>query len=145
MQYFMDFLQRNADVLDTDRIQLDVPEELPLVSADYNRLERVFTNLLSNALKYSDTDTPVVVRALQVGEMVEIAITDQGKGIPPDDLPHLFERFYRAQGARKADGIGLGLYIAKALVEAHGGRIWVESEEGKGSTFSFTLPVAENQ
>ena len=145
MQYFMDFLQRNAGVLDTDRIQLDVPEELPLVSADYNRLERVFTNLLSNALKYSDTDTPVVVRALQVGEMVEIAITDQGKGIPPDDLPHLFERFYRAQGARKADGIGLGLYIAKALVEAHGGRIWVESEEGKGSTFSFTLPVAENQ
>jgi signal transduction histidine kinase len=71
-----------------------------------------------------------------------IAVSDQGPGIPPEDLPHLFERFYRVKGARNAEGIGLGLYITRVLVEAHGGRVGVESEIGKGSTFAFTLPVA---
>ncbi|MGI5836537.1 MAG: sensor histidine kinase, partial [Chloroflexota bacterium] len=67
---------------------------------------------------------------------------DKGIGIAPDELPHLFERFYRIKGTRKAEGLGLGLYITQMLVEAHGGKIWVESEPGKGSTFSFTLPIA---
>jgi len=129
-------------VLETDRIRLDVSDALPTVSADYNRLERIIANLLSNALKYSDPGTPVVIRASQVDGSIEIAISDQGNGIPAEDVPHLFDRFYRAKGARKAEGIGLGLFISKALVETHGGRIWVESELGKGSTFSFTLPVA---
>ena len=68
-------------------------------------------------------------------------MTDQGVGIPPEDIPHLFQRYYRAQTARKAEGLGLGLYITRLIVEAHGGRIWVESEVGKGSTFSFSLPL----
>ena len=72
-----------------------------------------------------------------------IAVSDQGQGIPANMLPHLFELFYRVEQGRKADGIGLGLYITKMLVEAHGGRIWAESEVGKGSNFSFTLPIAE--
>ena len=70
-------------------------------------------------------------------------MADQGIGIAPEDIPHLFERFYRVSGGRKAEGIGLGLYITRVLVEAHGGRIWVKSKGGKGSTFTFTLPVIE--
>ena len=74
---------------------------------------------------------------------MEIAIQDNGHGIAPEDLPYLFERFYRAKGTRHTEGIGLGLYITRMLVEAHGGHIRVESEVGKGSTFSFTLPLSD--
>lgn len=140
--YIIDLLQRNTGVLDIERVHLAVPADLPKVSADFNRLERIFTNLLANALKYSDPDTPVWVNARRTDHQVEVSITDQGIGIAPEDFSHLFERFFRAAGARKAEGIGLGLYISRALVEAHGGRIWVESEVGKGSTFFFTLPMA---
>ena len=84
------------------------------------------------------------LRAWQDDGQVVVAISDEGPGISPEDLPHLFERFYRAKGARKAEGIGLGLYITRALVEAHGGRVWVESEVGKGSTLYFTLPAAKD-
>lgn len=142
LRYFNELLPRLSMVLDTARVQVDIPSELPPVCADYARLERILVNLLSNAQKYADPDTPVQVTArLQDGEMV-ISVADQGQGIPPEAIPHLFERFYRVAGERKAEGIGLGLYITKALVEAHGGRLWVESELGKGSTFSFTLPIA---
>jgi len=141
-QFVADLLQRVSPVLDTARIRVDLPPALPPVCADYARLERILVNLLSNALKYSAPDTPVFLRAWpQDGEVV-IAVADRGRGIPPDDLPHLFERFYRVKDTSKAEGIGLGLYITRILVEAHGGRIWVESAVGQGSTFSFTLPVA---
>lgn len=140
--YLADLLQRSAIAMETARIHLDLPNDLPPVSADCHRLERIIFNLLTNALKYSDPGTPVYMRARHSDGEVVVSITDQGWGIAPDDLPHLFERFYRAKGARKAEGVGLGLYITRILVEAHGGRIWVESETGKGSTFSFTLPVA---
>ena len=143
--YLPDLLQRSAEVMPVDRVRLALPLDLPPVYADYDRLERIMTNLLSNALKYADPATEVLVRAhRQHGEVV-IAIIDQGKGIRPDELPHLFERFFRAKGARKTEGLGLGLNITKMLVEAHGGRIWVESEVGKGSTFSFTLPIADDR
>ena len=102
-------------------------------------------NMLSNALKYSDPGTPVCLQAREKDGQVVVTISDQGKGIAPEDLPHLFERFYRAKGTRKTEGIGLGLYITRVLVEAHGGRLWVESEVGKGSTFFFTLPVAQEE
>lgn len=141
--YLPDLLHRSTPVMPVDRVRLDVPSDLPSVFADANRLERIMTNLLSNALKYADPDTTVQVRAHRHDGEVVVEITDQGQGITPDDLPHLFKRFYRAKGARKAEGLGLGLYITKKLVEAHGGRIWVESEVGQGSTFSFTLPIAE--
>ena len=139
--YLAEFLQRSAPVLPVERVCLELPADLPRVAADANRLERIITNLLSNALKYSDPDTPVLARAQgQAGEVV-VAIADRGRGIPPHDLPHLFERFYRSKSARSAEGLGLGLCITKMLIEAHGGRIWVESELGKGSTFYFTLPI----
>jgi len=129
-------------VLETTRVQVEIPPDLPPVSADAARLERIFTNLLSNALKYSDPGTPVQVCVQPMSGEVSIAVKDQGQGIAPKDMPHLFEKFYRAGSSRKAEGIGLGLYVTKLMVEAHGGRIRVESEVGKGSTFSFTLPVA---
>jgi len=98
-------------------------------------------NLLTNAQKYSTPETPIRVQARKEGDTIAIHVIDHGQGIHPDDLPQLFDRFYRAKGERRAEGIGLGLYITKLLVEAHGGTIDVVSEVGKGSTFSFTLPV----
>ena len=71
-----------------------------------------------------------------------VSVTDQGVGIAPDELPNLFDRFYRAKATEKTEGLGLGLYISHLIIEAHGGRIWAESEQGKGSTFHFTLPIA---
>jgi two-component system phosphate regulon sensor histidine kinase PhoR len=139
--FLSDLLQRSAVALTVGRVHLKLPAALPPVLADYNRLERIIVNLLSNALKYSEPNSSVFVSARLTDDMVEVSMKDQGRGIDPKDVPHLFERFYRAQGARRAEGIGLGLYITKILVEAQGGRIWVESEVGKGSTFSFTLPI----
>jgi two-component system phosphate regulon sensor histidine kinase PhoR len=139
--YLPDLLTRVGPVLEVSRIQVALPPELPCVWADYDRLELILTNLLSNALKYSETGTVVVINARALDDMVEIAVADQGHGIHPQELPHLFERFYRATTTREG-GIGLGLYITKLLVEAHGGRISVTSEVGHGTTFTFTLPVA---
>jgi len=136
------FLSRHAAVLAGDRIMTDLSPALPAVLADEARLERILVNLLSNAQKYSAPGTPIHVQARQAGVEVTISVTDQGQGIQFDDLPYLFERFYRAKSERRAEGIGLGLYITRLLVEAHGGQIQVASEEGYGSTFSFTLPVA---
>ncbi|MHB9130233.1 MAG: PAS domain-containing sensor histidine kinase [Armatimonadota bacterium] len=140
-RYLADLLHRIAATMEVERIRLDVAADLPQVFVDYNRLERIMLNLLSNALKYSPTECPVLITAQQRNHIVIISVVDQGEGIAPEDVPYLFDRFYRAKGTEKAEGIGLGLYIAKKLVEAHQGRIWVQSEVGKGSTFSFTLPV----
>ena len=140
--YLRELLPRFAQVLETGRIHLDLPADLPPVAADPKYLQTILLSLLGNALKFSAPDTPILLAARrQEGEVV-ITVTDQGIGIAPEDLPHIFDRFYRVERMRKAEGTGLGLYITKCLVEAHGGRLRVESEEGKGSTFSFTLPVS---
>lgn len=141
-EYLPAFLARNAGALIPDRIHLDLPAELAPVLADDARLERILMNLLTNAQKYSDPDTPIRVQVRHSDDRMTLCVTDHGQGVHPDEVPHLFERFYRATGSRKADGIGLGLYITRLLVEAHGGHIWSESEVGIGSTFSFTLPLA---
>ncbi|MHB9024081.1 MAG: PAS domain-containing sensor histidine kinase [Armatimonadota bacterium] len=135
-----DFLQRNREALEPARMQLDVPDDLPPVAADPRRLERVLLNLLDNAQKYSAPGTPIRINARQFDATALISVADQGQGIPPEEMPFIFDRFFRATHQRKGVGIGLGLYITKALIEAHGGRVWVESDVGKGSTFFFTLP-----
>ncbi len=140
--YFDDLLRRMSPAMETSRIQVAMPAGLPPVFADYARLERIMVNLLSNALKYSNPGTPVLLRARQQDGEVMVSVSDQGQGIAAEEIPRLFTRFYRAKG-RKAEGIGLGLYITRVLVEAQGGRVWVESEVGKGSTFYFTLPVVQ--
>jgi PAS domain S-box-containing protein len=134
-----------SEALPMERVQVQAPArgDLPLVDADAARVERILTNLLSNALKYSAPGTPVVVTLAPAGDEVVTSVRDRGRGIAPEELPRLFGRYYRAEAGReRRDSLGLGLYISKGLVEAHGGRIWVESEVGKGSTLSFSLPVA---
>jgi len=138
-------LNRLEGALDVRRVSLEVPPDLPPASADEDRLERIFTNLLSNAVKYSEPGAPIRVSGCRRDGVVEVDVSDQGRGIDPDDLPRIFDRFYRARSGRTGEGLGLGLYITRMLVEAHQGRIHAESEPGKGSTFSFTLPVAHNE
>jgi PAS domain S-box-containing protein len=142
--FFADLLDRSKTAFDAARIDLAFPPALPAVSADHDRLERIAINLLSNALKYSAPGTPINVSAEHRDATVVISVTDQGQGIMPEELPKLFQRFYRAAN-RKAEGIGLGLYITRLLVEAHGGRIWVDSQPGQGSTFAFSLPIDGQQ
>lgn len=142
-----DYLHRlcaeHRELMDTGRITCDVPADLPPVSADPTRLERILLNLLMNAEKYSSPQSPITVNAAVRDDEMVVTVRDHGQGIPSDDLPQIFDRFYRAEYKRQGEGIGLGLYIARRLVEAHGGRIWVESELGVGSTFSFSLPLAK--
>ena len=136
-------VDRVGSAEDQARVQVEAPEPVPPVPADRDRLERVIINLITNALKYSPVDRPVVVRVGRSEDAATIAVTDRGGGIPAADIPHIFDRFYRAKTGKKAEGLGLGLYIARLIVEAHGGRIWVESELGKGSTFGISLPVGQ--
>jgi signal transduction histidine kinase len=133
------FLEVTDGVLDRPRVENAVPESAPAVLADPDRLDRILVNLVGNALKYSRDR--VVVSAEGDGREVRVSVADRGPGIAPDDLPRIFERYYRGQ-RHEGEGLGLGLFIVRKLVEAHGGRIWADSRPGQGSTFTFTLPVA---
>jgi signal transduction histidine kinase len=115
---------------------------LPRVSADRERILQVLSNLIGNAIKFTPLQGTITLRARQVDGKVRISVKDTGPGISEEAVPHLFERFWRATSALER-GTGLGLSIAKSIVEAHGGTLWVETREGAGSTFFFTLPVAE--
>jgi signal transduction histidine kinase len=128
-------------------ITLDIPGTLPTIYGDPKRVDQILVNLLSNAIKYTPDTGSVTLSAQKddAADMARISVTDNGIGIPADLLPHIFDRFVRAEQAERlhTTGTGLGLSIAKGLAEAHGGKIWVESKEGSGSTFTFTLPVAK--
>lgn len=122
---------------------IDVPEDLPRVNADPDKLYQVLLNLVVNAIKYSPDGGPITLIATASGANVLFEVRDEGVGISPEHLPHVFERFYRAAlGKGAAAGTGLGLYVSKSLLEQMGGRIWVESEFEKGSRFFFELPVS---
>jgi len=127
-------------------LSTDIPDDLPPVNIDPHRIGQVLRNLLENAVSHAAKGDSITVSARQHENWVQISVADTGEGIPPDDLPNIFERFYRVDKsrARATGGIGLGLTIAKRLVEAHGGRIVAKSEPGKGSTFYFTIPVFSN-
>jgi two-component system phosphate regulon sensor histidine kinase PhoR len=122
-------------------LQLENPQDMTEVSADPPRLEQVLVNLIHNAVKFTRPGGEVALAAQTESEFVRFSVADTGVGIPADDLERIFERFYKADRARSGSGTGLGLSISRHLVEAHGGRIWVESTEGQGSTFYFTIPV----
>lgn len=126
-------------------LEFDLPADLPDVEADALRVGQVLRNLLENALRHTAEGGRICLAARRSGNEVEVRVEDTGSGIAAEDLPYIFERFYRADKsrARATGGAGLGLAIARQLVLAHGGRIWVESTPGKGSTFFFTLPVSE--
>jgi signal transduction histidine kinase len=124
-------------------LSLNVPSQLPEVAADNRRLQEVLQNLLDNAIQYTLPGGKIVLSAEARGEEVILTVADTGIGIPQADQPRIFERFYRVDVARsrEAGGTGLGLSISKHLVEAQGGRIWVESEVGVGSKFHFAVPI----
>ncbi len=133
------------------RLGVECSESLPVVRADHVRLEQVLVNLIHNAVKFTRPNGSVLLSAEVADEpesagptrpTVRFAVRDTGIGIPADDLPRIFERFYRVDKSRTGGGTGLGLSIARHIVEAHGGHIWAESIEGKGSVFYFTIPVA---
>jgi signal transduction histidine kinase len=125
-------------------VSVDIPANLTPVNIDYHRISQVLRNLLENAIKHTGTGGKISISASQMEKWVTVRVTDNGEGIPAEDIPNMFERFYRVDKSRSRNGggSGLGLTIAKRLVESHGGTIDVKSELGRGSSFSFTLPVA---
>lgn len=124
------------------KLELQNTEPLPIIDADTISMNRVFTNLLENALKFSKEKGTITVATQETDQDVIVKIKDQGVGIDPADLPYIFDPFHRGQGAGKKEGYGMGLAAVKAIVEAHGGRILVESKPGKGSIFTVVLPKA---
>ena len=124
-------------------LRLECADDLPKVLADAGRMEQVLVNLLHNAVKFTHPGGTIAISAYPADSEVVFSIKDTGVGISSDDLPRIFERFYKADRARSGGGTGLGLSIARHMVEAHGGRIWAESELGKGSCFYFSLRQAE--
>jgi signal transduction histidine kinase len=122
------------------QIVVDFPKDFPIILGDETRIGQVLNNLISNAIKYSDKGE-IRISGSVLSEQVIIAVSDQGGGIDPRDLPHIFDRFYRADKAVKnTKGAGLGLYLARAIIEAHGGRIWVEPHSDLGTRICFSLP-----
>ena len=122
-------------------VQRPIPEVN--IKADSKRISQVIDNLLENAKRYIQYDGTVTIGAGISGSFLEVSVKDDGPGIAPEDLPHIFERFYRGEKSRSDDygGMGLGLTICKYIIEEHGGKIWAQSVHGKGTTICFTLPV----
>lgn len=136
--------QRIAQRLQTQtslhKLKTDFPAEFPVILADEIRLEQVISNLISNAIKYAPGGDIVVSGQIRP-EQIIVCVSDQGPGIAPEDIPHIFDRFYRAPDmARRTKGAGLGLFLTKSIIEAHGGRIWVNPETGQGARICFSLP-----
>lgn len=124
-------------------IVLKLTKRLPMMDIDARRIRQVMDNIIDNAIKYSEEGTRVVIQSRQMGSELQISVVDKGIGIPAKDLETVFDRMYRIEQrlTPETGGVGLGLAICRGLVEAHGGRIWVESKLERGSTFYFTLPL----
>jgi two-component system sensor histidine kinase KdpD len=125
------------------QLDLNVPIDLPALHVDGDRIAQVLTNLVGNAVKFSPPHTTITVAAGQVGHEVQVDVSDHGPGIAPAERRRIFEPFQQLRGhvVHRTQGAGLGLAICKGLVEAHGGRIWVQDRSGPGTTMSFTLPI----
>jgi two-component system sensor histidine kinase KdpD len=138
-----DVVARLRPVLAGHPVALSVPDDLPPVPLDYVQISEVLTNLLENAARHTPDGTPIAVRAWQDGDCVVVEVADAGPGIPARALPHVFDKFFGAGDApgRRRRGSGLGLAVARGMVEAHGGHIWAESAPGAGTRFWFTLPL----
>jgi signal transduction histidine kinase len=128
---------------DKHTFTLDFPPDFPVVVADEERLRQVFNNLINNAIKYAPDGGEIRVGGWQEGDEVIVFVADQGIGIPEEEQDKLFQRFYRVDSSlrRKTQGAGLGLFLCRSIIEAHGGRIWLRSAPGKGATVFFSLPI----
>ena len=135
-------MQRPLATSSSLQLRVEVDQDVPEVSGDRDQLLRVFENLIGNAIKFTEAGGSITAGAASRDHEVVFWVTDTGGGIAAEHLPLVFDRFWQATRAGH-HGAGLGLPIAKGIVEAHGGRIWVESTEGRGTTFSFTIPQAE--
>ena len=124
------------------QLALRIPLDFPAVDADPSRLQRVFVNLVSNALKHTRNGT-IVIKAEEEDGWAKVTVKDTGSGISAEDMPHIWERYYK--GKHSETGTGLGLFICKFIVESHGGKIWAESEPGKGTAFMFNLPLSDKK
>ena len=124
-------------------LSADTPSDLPPARADANRIFQVLMNLVHNAIKFTPPGGRITISVKPLGDRLVVSVSDTGIGIAPEHLSRIFERFFKADRSRASEGSGLGLAIAKHIVQAHNGEIWVESEEGKGATFSFSLPPAK--
>ncbi|AEB09439.1 sensor histidine kinase [Desulfobacca acetoxidans] len=123
-------------------LQLAFPQEVIILNADAVLLQRALGNLVENAIKYSPPQSQVILKVQDLGKEIQFVVQDQGPGIDPDDLPHLFDLLYRGKDSGQESGLGLGLAIVKRIIEAHNGRLWVKSELGQGASFFFNLPKA---
>jgi two-component system sensor histidine kinase KdpD len=122
------------------RVSFDIPENLPLVPMDFGLITHVFINLFSNAFKFSSADQPVEVRGHIIDDQLEVLVADRGVGVPPEDLRRVFDKFYRVAELGSTNGLGLGLAICKAFIEAHNGRISVENNPLGGTIVRFVIP-----
>jgi two-component system phosphate regulon sensor histidine kinase PhoR len=123
-------------------LRVEVSSDLPPVRVDCGRIEQVLINLVHNAVKFTPESGEIVVSAELADGMLQVSVRDTGAGITAEELPRIFERFYKSDVARRSPGSGLGLAIAKHIVQAHGGTIWAESTPGAGAAVSFTMPLA---
>jgi signal transduction histidine kinase/PAS domain-containing protein len=144
-QFVRDVVHRHHTAVSDRRFHVSVPDGGKIVTGDRDRLEQVLGNLLENAVKYSPDGSDVTVTVDDRGDSYVTAVCDRGIGIPADELNQVFERFHRGRHVSSTNygGLGLGLYITKQIIERHGGSIWVESREGQGTTFYFSLPAAD--
>jgi signal transduction histidine kinase len=126
-------------------VRLHPTEAVSQVDVDRRRIEQVLTNILSNAIKFTPKQGQIEVRILETPDDLRVCVSDDGPGISAEDQGRIFDRFYVVVDGRGLSGVGLGLYIARQMVELHGGRIWVESQLGEGSTFCFTIPKARRE
>ena len=146
-ELIQDVVARMQPVLQGRVVHTDLPADLPPVKLDYLQIDQVLTNLLENAVRYTPAESPIDIGVRLDGEYMLISVADRGPGIPAADLDRVFDKFYRVMEtqtkATRTTGSGLGLAVCKGLVEAHGGRVWVENRQGGGAIFQFTLPLGE--
>ncbi|HEX8969728.1 MAG TPA: DUF4118 domain-containing protein [Chloroflexota bacterium] len=141
-----DVVGRLRPITSSHQVLVDVEENLPPVPLDYVEIDQVLSNLIENATKYAPAGSQIVVRARRSDREVRVEVVDQGPGLPEWSLPHLFDPFVRVDvGGPRPKGLGLGLAVARGLVEAHGGRIWAQNRPGGGALFGLTLPLGDNE
>jgi len=145
--FVRDVVHRHHTAVSDRRFHVSVTDDAKIVTGDRDRLEQVLGNLLENAVKYSPDGSDITVAVEDRGDSFVTAVCDRGIGIPADELGQVFERFHRGRQVSSTNygGLGLGLYITKQIIERHGGSIWVESKEGQGTTFYFSLPVSSDE
>ena len=137
-------INRLDDSARSRTIKTELEHDLPLVKGDFALLEQVLINLLDNALKYSEAETEIIISAGKADKMIKISVADSGSSIPEEDLPKIFDKFYRLRSRLQVSGTGLGLSICKGIIEAHGGEIWAENNADSWVKISFTLPLSED-